>query len=173
MKRRNDASALVVFALVAVLSAALHPAPAQQEPPPVEEIRISDVAEVAEIDPVKDADAESGWYKKTKGGWIFWPEKTVDSDKPPKAELAAFMSGQLTESVAGLLALATPFAVVFLFKRRKRKRENAREMKRIISGVSQAEFQSLIRKLSGMEQILHNLTPENGESGNGGKKRWI
>lgn len=171
-KRINDASALIVFALFAILSAAFHPASVQQEPPPVEETRIGDVAEVEDIDVVKDANAENGWYKKTKGGWVFWPEKTVDSDKPPKAELAAFMSGQLTESVAGLLLLLAPFALVIAWKLRKRKKANDRDMKRI-SGVSQAEFQALIRKLSGMEQILHSLTPENGESRHGGKKRWI
>lgn len=172
MKARNDASALVVFALIAILSAAFHPAPVQQEPPPVEETRIGDVAEVSVIDEVKDANAENGWYKKTKGGWMFWPESTVEGDKPPKAELAAFMSGQLAESVAGLVVLALPFVLVITWKLRKRKKANDRDMKRI-SGVSQAEFQALIRKLSGMEQILHNLTPENGESRNGGRKRWI
>lgn len=171
-KPKNDASALVVFALVAILSAAFHPAPVQQEPPPVEETRIGDVADVAEIDEVKDANAESGWYKKTKGGWIFWPDGTTDGSKPPKVELAAFMSGQLTESIAGLAVLVLPFIFVIRWKLRKRKKANDRDMKRI-SGVSQAEFQALIRKLAGMEQILHNLTPENGESRNGVKKRWI
>lgn len=163
----NDASALVVFAAVAILSTAFHPAPTPQEPP-VEEIRIGDVAE---IDPVKDANAENGWYKKTRGGWIFWPENTVDESKPPKSELAAFMGGELFESIAGLLILTAPFILVFAGKRRKRKRANDRDMKRI-SGVSQAEFQALIRKLSGMEQILHNLTPDSEEK-RGGKKRWI
>ena len=82
-----------LFLAVAVLCAAHTSASAQE--PPAEEIRIGDVAEVAEIDPVKDANAEKGWYKKTKGGWMFWPEGTTDESRPPKKELAAFMDGQL------------------------------------------------------------------------------
>lgn len=83
-----------------------------REPPPTEELRIGDVAEVADIDEVKDANAENGWYKKTKGGWMFWPEGTTDESKPPKAELAAFMNNEMMESVIGLLILAAPFVLV-------------------------------------------------------------
>lgn len=168
MRRHNDASMLIVFAALAVLSAALTPAPAAVEPEPVEEIRIGDVAE---IDPVQDANAEKGWYRKTKGGWMFWPEGTVDESKPPKAELAAFMSGELAESAAGLAVLVSPFALIIAVKRRKRRQANDRDMKRI-SGVSQAEFQALIRKLSGVEQILHNLVPEETGNKKGSGKRW-
>ena len=48
-----------LFLAVAILCAAHTSTPAQA-PPPAEEIKIGDVAEVAEIDPVKDANAEKG-----------------------------------------------------------------------------------------------------------------
>lgn len=159
-----------VFIAAAILSAAFAPpAPVQQEPPADEQVRIG---EVANPDNVLDASADEGYYKKTKYGWIFWPDGTTDGSKPPKAELAAFVSGEMTESVVGLLIIASPFVLIVMGKRRKRKKANERDMKRI-SGVSQAEFQFLIRKLSGMEQILHNLMPEDRKNKNGGKKRWI
>lgn len=166
---KKDASALCVLCVFALLSFVFSPPePVQAEPPPVEETRIGDVAE---IDPVKDANAEKGWYKKTKGGWMFWPENTVGDDKPPRAELAAFMGGELTESVAGLALLALPIILVIAGRRRAKRKANNKDMKRI-SGVSQAEFHALIRKLSGIEQILHSLTPDGVEKENGGKKRW-
>ena len=166
---KKDASALCVLCMFALLSFVFStPESVQAEPTPVKETRIG---EVAEIDPVKDANAEKGWYKKTKGGWMFWPEGTMDESKPPRAELAAFMGGELTESVAGLAFLALPIILVIAGQRRTKHKANNKDMKRI-SGVSQAEFQALIRKLSGMEQILHNLTPDNVEKENGGKKRW-
>lgn len=157
---------------MAILSAAFSPAAPVPEPEPPEELRIGDVAEVAEIDEVRDANAENGWYKKTKGGWMFWPEETVDGTKPPKAELAAFMDSEVMRSAAGLAVIALLITLVIGGKRRKKKRANDREMKRI-SGVSQAEFQFLVRKLSGMEQILRNLMPEHEENKKGRKKRWV
>lgn len=150
-----------LFLAVAILCAAHMPSTPAQEPPP-EEIRIGDVAEVAEIDPVKDANAEKGWYKKTKGGWMFWPEGTVDESKPPNAELAAFMDGQLMESVGGLLILALPFVLVIRAKRRKKKREGVPQ-----NGVSQIQYQALMRQLAGMNQILQNVVPD--EDGRGAK----
>lgn len=163
-----------VFIVAAILSAALSPAAPVQETEPPEEIRIGDVAEVAEIDPVKDANAEKGWYKKTKGGWMFWPEGTVDESKPPKAELAAFMNSELTESVIGLALLAFPVVLVIRWKARKRKRANEKDMKRV-SGVSQSEFQAYMRKVNEIASVLHNVIPDSADAGrkNGGKRRWI
>ena len=150
-----------LFLAVAILCAAHTSTPAQA-PPPAEEIRIGDVAEVEEIDPVKDANAEKGWYKKTKGGWMFWPEGTTDESKPPKAELAAFMNSELADSVLGLLILAAPFALVIRAKRRKKKRDVVPQ-----SGVSQIQYQALMRQLSGMARILKSVVPD--EDGRGAK----
>ena len=151
-----------LFLAVAILCAAHMPSAPAQAPPPPEELRIGDVAEVAEIDPVKDANAEKGWYKKTKGGWMFWPEGTTDESKPPKAELAAFMNSQLLESVGGLLILAAPLVLVITLKRRKRKREGGSP-----NGVSQIQYQALMRQLTGMNRILQNVMPD--EDGRGAK----
>ena len=142
-----------LFLAVAVLCAAHTSAPAQA-PPPAEEIRIGDVAEVAEIDEVKDANAEKGWYKKTKGGWMFWPEGTTDESRPPKAELAAFMNNETLESVVGLLFLAAPFVLV-IRARRRRKRDVLPQ-----GGVSQVQYQALMRQLSGIARILENVVPD-------------
>ena len=150
-----------LFLAVAILCAAHTSTPAQA-PPPAEEIRISDVAEVAEIDEVKDTNAENGWYKKTKGGWMFWPEGTTDESKPPKAELAAFMNSELADSVLGLLILAAPFALVIRAKRRKKKRDVVPQ-----SGVSQIQYPALMRQLSGMARILKSVVPD--EDGRGAK----
>ena len=150
-----------LFLTLAILCAAHMSTPAR-EPPPPEELRIGDVAEVAEIDPVKDANAEKGWYKKTKGGWMFWPEETVDESKPPKAELAAFMNSQLLESVGGLLIFAAPFVLVIRAKRRRKKRDNIPK-----NGMSQIQYQALMRQLTGMNQILQNVMPD--EDGRGAK----
>ena len=152
-----------LFLAVAILCAAHTSTPAQA-PPPAEEIRIGDVAEVevAEIDEVKDANAEKGWYKKTKGGWMFWPEGTVNESKPPNAELATFMDGQLMESVVGLLILAAPLVLVICAKLRKKKRDAVPQ-----SGVSQIQYQALMRQLSGMARILESVVPD--EDGRGAK----
>ena len=152
-----------LFLAVAILCAAHTSTPAQA-PPPLEEIRIGDVAEVevAEIDEVKDANAEKGWYKKTKGGWMFWPEGTTDASKPPKAELAAFMNSELADSVLGLLILVAPFVLVIRAKRRKKKRDVVPQ-----SGVSQIQYQALMRQLTGMNQILQNVMPD--DNGRGAK----
>ena len=146
--------------VVALLCAAHTPAPE----PPAEEIRIGDVAEVEveEIDEVKDVRAPNGWYKKTKGGWMFWPEKTVDENKPPKAELAAFMNSEMAESVIGLLFIAAPFILVILARCRKKKRDILPR-----DGVSQVQYQALMRQLSGIARILENVVPD--EDGRGVK----
>ena len=111
---------------------------------------------------MKDANAEKGWYKKTKGGWMFWPEGTVEESKPPKAELAAFMNSQLLESVGGLLILAAPLVLIITLKRRKKKREGGSP-----NGVSQIQYQALMRQLTGMNRILQNVMPD--EDGRGAK----
>ena len=151
-----------LFLAVAILCAAHMSTPARE--PPAEEIRIGDVAEVEveEIDEVKDVRAANGWYKKTKGGWMFWPEGTTDESKPPKAELAAFMNSQLLESVGGLLILAAPFILIITLKRRKKKREGGSP-----NGVSQIQYQALMRQLTGMNRILQNVMPD--EDGRGAK----
>lgn len=161
-----------VFIIAAILSAAFAPSAPVQEPP--EEIRIGDVAEVEEIDEVKDANAENGWYKKTKGGWMFWPEGAVDSGKPPNAELAAFMNSELVESAVGLALLALPFVLVVHWKARSKKRAGEKEMKRV-SGVSQAEFQSYMRKVNEIAQVLRNVVPDGSEADkkSGRKNGWI
>ena len=151
-----------LFLTVAILCAAHISTPAQE--PPAEEIRIGDVAEVEveEIDEVKDVRAANGWYKKTKGGWMFWPEGTTDESRPPTKELAAFMDGQLMESVLGLLILAAPLVLVIQAKRRRKKREGAPP-----NGVSQIQYQAIMRQLTGMNQILQNVMPD--ENGRGAK----
>lgn len=147
-----------LFLAVAVLCAAHTSAPAPELP--AEEIRIGDVAEVAEIDEVKDANAEKGWYKKTKGGWMFWPEGTTDESRPPKAELAAFMNNETLEAVVGLLFLAAPFVLVIRARRRKKKREGDSP-----NGVSQIQYQALMRQLSGIARILENVMPDEEANG--------
>lgn len=151
-----------VLLAVSILCAAHMSTPAREPPP--EEIRIGDVAEVEveEIDEVKDVRAANGWYKKTKGGWMFWPEGTTDESKPPKAELAAFMNSQLLESVGGLLILAAPLVLIITLKRRKKKREGGSP-----NGVSQIQYQALMRQLTGMNRILQNVMPD--EDGRGAK----
>ena len=152
----------MAFLTLALLCAAHMSTPAREPPP--EEIRIGDVAEVEveEIDEVKDVRAANGWYKKTKGGWMFWPEGTVDESKPPKAELAAFMDGQLMKSVVGLLILAAPLVLVIRVKRRRKKRDGIPK-----TGMSQIQYQALMRQLTGMNQILQNVMPD--EDGRGAK----
>ena len=149
-----------LFLTLALLCAAHMSTPAREPPP--EEIRIGDVAEVEveEIDEVKDVRAANGWYKKTKGGWMFWPEGTTDESRPPKKELAAFMDGQLMESVVGLLILAAPLVLIILARRRKRKREGGSP-----NGVSQIQYQALMRQLSGIARILENVVPDEDANG--------
>ena len=151
-----------LFLTLALLCAAHMSTPAQE--PPSEEIRIGDVAEVEveEIDEVKDVRAANGWYKKTKGGWMFWPEGTTDESRPPKKELTAFMDGQLMESVLGLLILAVPLVLLILVRRRKKKRADGSP-----NGVSQIQYQALMRQLTGMARILENVVPD--EDGRGAK----
>ena len=93
---------------------------------------------------------------------MFWPEGTVEESKPPKAELAAFMDSQLMESVGGLLILAAPFVLVIRAKRRKKKCDGVP-----MNGMSQIQYQALMRQLSGMNQILQNVMPD--EDGRGAK----
>ncbi len=159
---KKDAS-LLVFLVVIALASVLTTPTEPVEPPPEEEIRIGDVAK---IDEVKDAQAPDGVYVKTKGGWAYHP-----GEKLPKAEIAAFMNSQLAESGAGLALIVLIFVLILNLKSGKKRKAAARDMKRI-SGVSQAEFQMLIRKLSGMEQILQNLTPDNAEKAKGRKGKW-
>lgn len=148
-----------MFLAVALLCAAHMPSAPPREPS-TEELRIGDVAEVADIDVIKDANADNGWYKKTKGGWIFWPEKTVDGNKPPKAELAAFANGEMMESVVGLLCLTAPLVLVVRVRRRKKKRGGVPQ-----NGVSQVQYQSLMRQLSGMARILESVVSDEDGSG--------
>lgn len=171
MKTRNDASLLCALVAIAILSAIFAPPESVQkaEPPPVEGIRIGDIADVAEVDPVKDVKAPEGYYRKTKGGWAFIPEAAVNDGKPPMEMFANFVNARFAESAAGLAVIVIPLILIIRAKGHKKRKANERDMKRI-SGVSQAEFQALIRKLSGMEQILQNLLPENGQKQNGGKR---
>lgn len=168
---KHDASLLILFAALAILSAAFSPSEsAQAEPTPVEEIRIGNVAEVAEIDEVKDVKAANGWYKKTRGGWMFWPEGTVDESKPPKAELAAFMGSELAQSIAGMLVLLIPFVLVIFAKRRGARRKNAKELKRV-GGASDAEFQALKGQVALLAAAMQSVMPENAGIEKGRGKR--
>lgn len=161
---------ICLFIAVAILSAALAPPAPVQEPEPPPEARIE---EVADPDNILDANAENGFYKKTKYGWIFWPDGTTDGNKPPKAELAAFVNGELAESAIGLALLALPFALVARWKARKRKRAGEKELKRV-SGVSQAEFQAYMRKVNEIAQVLQNVIPDGAgaDKKSGRKNRW-
>lgn len=164
---------IYVFIVVAILSAAFSPAAPAPEPEPPEEIRIGDVAKVAEPDEVKDANAPEGYYEKTKYGIVYIPKSAASNRKDAEAIFATFMNNQMAESVAGLALFVSPFILVFRWKARKRKQASEKDMKRI-SGVSQAEFQAYMRKVNEIAQVLQNVIPDGANAGgkSGGKNKW-
>ena len=70
------------------------------------------------------------------------------------------MTKQTVESVLGLLILAAPLVLVILARRRKKKREGGSP-----NGVSQIQYQALMRQLSGIARILENVVPDEDANG--------
>lgn len=154
---------LALLVAIAVLWGAFTPpAPVQQDTPP--EIRVGDVAEIAGVDEVKDANAPNGTYVKTDNGWAFVPDTftSAEGDAPPKAPVTASMTDETIETAGGALVLAV--LGVFAWKMSGiGKRGKTRP-----GDSTSIELLSLVRRLDTMAQIMEGVAPD-GESG--GKKK--
>ncbi|MBP5717391.1 MAG: hypothetical protein J6X53_00220 [Abditibacteriota bacterium] len=169
---KKDASALCVLLVIALLSAAFSPSEsAKAEPPPVETVvKVADMT----VSDIEEAAAKKGWYKLGRNGLSFWggDEASIDAvQKPPTEKFAAFMGGELMESVIGLVLLALPVVLAIAAKRRGTRRKSAKELKRV-GGVSDAEFQTLKGQVAVIAAALQNIIPDSAENKNGRKKRW-
>lgn len=138
----------------------------QVETPP--EIRIGDVAKIAAIDEVKDADAPPGTYIKTDTGWAFIPDtsNSADGDTPQNPPVTASMKTQpmtdeLVETVGGTLILVVLGAAAWKISGIGKKKGKTHTG----DGVSQMELQTLMRRLNTVAQIMESVTPD----GNGAK----
>lgn len=126
------------------------------ETPP--EIRVGDLAQIADIDEVKDANAPNGMYKKTDKGWSYIPD-SAENDQPPKAAVTASMKAklipdELAETIGGALILA--LCGVAAWKASGIGRKNKA---RPGNGVSQIELQALMRRVNSIAEIMENVVP--------------
>lgn len=164
---------LILIALLCGVFAPLDSQAQQAEPPP--EIRVGDVAQIADIDEVKDANAPNGTYKKTDNGWAFIPDST-QNDATQKATVTASMNvepipDELVETIGGALILLLCCAAAWKISGIGKKKSKARPG----NGVSQIELQALMRRMNTIAEIMENCVPEeNGakavERGRGKKR---
>lgn len=149
---------LILIALLCGVFAPMDSQAQQPEPPP--EIRVGDVAQIADIDEVKDANAPKGTYRKTDNGWVFIPDSTQNG-QPQKAAVTASMKAELipdelAETIGGALILALCGVAAWKVSGIGRKKSKARPG----NGVSQIELQALMRRMNTIAEIMENCVPE-------------
>lgn len=128
------------------------------ETPP--EIRVGDLAQIADIDEVKDANAPNGMYKKTDKGWSYIPD-SAENDQPPKAAVTASMKAELipdelAETIGGALILALCGVAAWKASGIGRKKSKVRPG----NGTSQIELQALMRRINTVAEIMENVVPD-------------
>lgn len=142
--------------LIALLCGLFAPSAPVQEPEPPPEIRIGDVAQIADIDEVKDANAPKGTYRKTDNGWAFVPD-TATAAEPPKIAASAKAEPMTDESAAtagGAVILIAIAAVLLKFSGVGKKKGKAANI------TQNAEIQTLVRRLDNMARIMEGVTPD-------------
>lgn len=142
---------LILIALLCGLFAP--PASVQEDEPPLE-IRIGDVAEIASIDEVKDANAPNGTYKKSDNGWAFVPDAAPGTTKIAASAKAEPMTDESAGAVGGTLIVIAIAAAMLKFSGAGKKRSEAANI------TQNAELQTLVRRLDNMARIMEGVAPD-------------